>query len=183
MSTARALNRPVPIMIAGTAWQARELDIAAIATLDSWLERVVPSPLAKVRPHLDGLPESDRKVLLAKAYDDLAGWPPTFGSREGNRRIFLTQEGRAQFLIAILRPLQPHLTEDMARDLAAKVTEAEFSAAMCVGCGVGPKAEIEAQIDPNVEGATPNPTKGLGSPDSFTASAIASATPPTKSLE
>lgn len=101
-------------VIGGMEFRFSELPLAALARLQSWIRANSPHPIDSLKPHLEGLPESDRQGLLEKARREAMDWPPQIGTPEGAMALLGTEAGQVEALWEGLRVHHESATRDDA---------------------------------------------------------------------
>jgi hypothetical protein len=119
--SAKAPAKPqIAIEINGTTHTLSAPSLAPLVDVQRWLDKQ-PSPLERIRPLLDGLPdgtpEEVRTAIVGEAVDRSARWPPRFGSAEANA-LLVSIEGAIVLAAALLRTGKPGMPLDEALELA-----------------------------------------------------------------
>lgn len=103
-------DRPeLSIEIGGSVYHFSEVPLEKLADVQEFLNRTVPHPLQAIRPHLAGLSESDRAVLLRDAREEGKHWPPQAGTAAGMAALMATEPGQVEALFAGLSVHHPAL--------------------------------------------------------------------------
>lgn len=98
--------------IGGREYCFSEVPVARLADLDEFLRRAVPHPVQAILPHLKGLPDKDRAVLLENARQEARDWPPRAGTSAGMAALMRSEPGQIEALAAGLSVHHPELSRE-----------------------------------------------------------------------
>jgi len=155
LSSTQALLAFEQVTLAGRTFRLRQLKLSEWADLQSWLKTACPSPvavalkeLAKLRSEGLPIPADVQEALFRQAQDDARRWPPRIGTSAWFRSLDGVDGGRAQFLLAAVKPSGETLTEAEAEDIMERSTgdeEAELIRVILWGDHSIPKAETPSE--------------------------------------
>lgn len=110
MDIAQHSDQPIQIDICGKSFGFSEFRLADLGELQQWVKDHTPHPIEAVKPHLAGLPDSDRAALLNDARRDALRWPPQVGTAAGAAALLGTEDGQVETLWVALRIHQTDTT-------------------------------------------------------------------------
>lgn len=175
------VNYATKVTLGGAEYAAREMTHGQFTAINQWLRGAVPSPIAVVKPELEGLSEAERLAVLVRAYESMEGgrWPVEWGSNLARLLVISRPDGRAAFVAALLSEDYPNLTRAQTDAIARSATKLEILNAIALAEGIDAMAEVEAMVDPKAPGdrsTSPKPSDDLPSESPGTTDS-----PPTRS--
>jgi len=147
------LPEPVALDLAGQEYRVGPLRLRDLAALERWLALAAPDPLRDLPPREADPAPATRRRRLAAARDAAASWPPRLGTPAA-AELLETGRGAVAYLWILLSRHQD-LTVARARDLAGRLTAAEWAALDRIAWGEPPLEAILREVDPEAFGGDP----------------------------
>ena len=91
---------PREVELLGWTYAIGRLDLDDAEALRGWMRAHLPSPIERVRPHLDGLTPAQQEVLLRVVWQDDQAWPPSPLTPPGRRLLLGTPAGLVELVRA-----------------------------------------------------------------------------------
>lgn len=145
MDLATLTNAPRTLRIGGLDYKVRALTFAEWGTLHGWLRDNVDDPVTEALRQVEKArakgvavsPEAEG-LLLRSAREDAKRWPPTAMTGQWFALLGTCPGGSSQFLLAMLRPLQPSITDEQVAGIEAAMTSEEVDAIIAAALGRDP---------------------------------------------
>lgn len=126
---------PRPIRVAGREYKIGALKLKEIAMLQRWIREHAERPTVRATREAQWFPEGERDALRrAAALEERDAWPPSPGSRQGNRILFDDEEGWRAFLGVFFGKHQP-LKDDDIDHLLGVLDEVDMNVFVAVAFG------------------------------------------------
>ena len=152
MDIAQLTNAPREILLSGLRYQVRALTFAEWGALQNWIKDRVDDPVTealrqveKARSKGVAVSAEAEATLLRAAREEARAWPPRVMTSRWFELIGSWPGGSVAFLLALLRPFQPSITEEQAKAIDAAVTGEECEAIVAAAIGHdSPKGDAPA---------------------------------------
>lgn len=161
MDLVQATNTPELLPLGGKEYPVRALKFKEWATLQAWLLKHVPGPIARVAAAIQQLRDSGQpvdllteEVMLDHAHREAMSWPPRVGSSKWIAAIDAADGGLAEVLFAALSATVPGFTREQAQALAEAGATAEIRDVVDMATyGIRPAKKADAGPLPTPPGA------------------------------